>query len=432
MCKVKEMEVHFVKRCLLLALVVSLACISVTAADDTGVTVEIDSDYRVTPESGVVHVTKQVAFINTDLNTKYRRGYYSSFNHYLPENAKNIKAYDTERTIAFRKAQEGYHVLQFNRKVWHGETYTFYIEYELDINRNTAAFYILEYGDNTEVTLEVPSGFDTHLARDGYEVEEKQYSSVYTFQRGVDWNRSCLVSTIRHTDYFVLSDVAHLQERDVRIQIRYWEGEEAWAQHMLDTALTSLPILEETWGMPYPAPYDITITQANITETGGYGGYNQGKKGIAILYTSSNEILIHELAHYWTRACNFDQLWMDEGYADLYTYIVLNETNPEKAVERRDRFLQKYENMKNDHDFPLSDWDIPDSIDSSTGEKVDFGYKKAFALAYELYEDIGIENMKSTNLQFAASGTPVNEEMFVDMISTSSGSDLTAIEAYIY
>jgi hypothetical protein len=123
---------------------------------------------------------------------------------------------------------------------------------------------------------------------------------------------------------------------------------------------------------------------------------------------------------------------MDEGYADLYTYIVLNETDPEKAVERRDRFLQKYENMKNDHDFPLSDWDIPDSIDSSTGNKVDFGYKKAFALSYELYEDIGIENMKSTNLQFAASGTPVSEEMFVDMISTSSGSDLTSIEAYIY
>ena len=151
-----------------------------------------------------------------------------------------------------------------------------------------------------------------------------------------------------------------------------------------------------------------------------------------MLHTSSSEILIHELAHYWTRACNFDQLWMDEGYADLYTYIVLNETHPQKAVERRDRFLQKYKDLKDEHDFPLSGWSIPANIDSSTGEEIDFGYKKAFALAYDLYAEIGLENMKDSNLEFATSGTPVDERVFMDIISTSSGSNLTSVKAYIY
>jgi hypothetical protein len=426
------MALRFKEKCLILALILSLACIPIAAADYSDITVEVSSVYEVIPESEIVHVTKQITFINTDPSTTYKRGYYSTFNHYLPENAKNINAYDAEKRIAFQKVREGYHAFQFNQRVWYGGSYTFYIEYELDTNRNTAVFYILENGENTEVTLEVPVGFDTQLARNGYELEETQYSSVYRFQRGLDWNTSCLVNTVRHTEHLVLSDVAHLQERDVRIQIRYWEGEEVWAQQMLDTALTSLPILEETWGMPYPASYDITITQANITETGGYGGFNKGRGGIWMLHTSSSEILIHELAHYWTRACNFDQLWMDEGYADLYTYIVLNETHPQKAVERRDRFLQKYKDLKDEHDFPLSGWSIPANIDSSTGEEIDFGYKKAFALAYDLYAEIGLENMKDSNLEFATSGTPVDERVFMDIISTSSGSNLTSVKAYIY
>lgn len=428
------MKLLFKQKCLLFLLIISLAYIPLTAAGagESDITVGISSDYIVIPENESVHVTKQVLFTNTDTNTRYKRGYYSTFNHYLPEEARNLKAYDTEKALTVQRSQGSYHTFQFNRRVWYGESYVFYIEYDLEINRNTAVFYILENGDNTEVTVEVPSGFDTHLARDGYELEEKQYASVYTFRRGMDWNRSCLVNAARHTDYLVLGDVAHLQERDVEVQIRYWEGEEAWAQEMLDTAMTSLPILEENWGMPYPASYDITITQANITETGGYGGFNKGRKGIWMLHTSSNEILIHELAHYWTRKCNFEQLWMDEGYADLYTYIVLNETDPESAIDRRDRFLQKYERLKGDYDFPLSDWDIPESIDDSTGVKVDFGYKKAFALTYELYEDIGLASMKSSNLEFAASDTQVNEEMFLDILSDTSGSDLSAIQSYIY
>lgn len=426
------MKLLFKQKCLLILLIISLACVPFIAAGDSGVRVEIGSDYVVVPENEIVHVTKQVTFTNTDANTRYKRGYYSTFNHYLPADARDVKAYDSEKTLKVQNNEESYRTFLFNNKVWYGETYVFYIEYDLAVNRNTAVFYIQENGDNTQVRVEIPSGFDTHLARDDYEVEEKQYASVYTFQRGMEWNRSCLVNAVRHTDYLVLSDVAHLQERDVTVNVRYWEGEESWAREMLHTALTSLPLLEETWGMPYPASYDITITQANITETGGYGGFNKGRKGIWMLHTSSSEILIHELAHYWTRACNFDQLWMDEGYADLYTYIVLNETDPASAAGRRDRFLQKYETLKNDYDFPLSGWDIPESIDESTGIKVDFGYKKAFALSYELYEDIGLESMKRSNVEFAASSMKVDEEMFLSILSASSGNDLSDIRSYIY
>lgn len=426
------MEIRSAKNGLMFLLCFVLVCIPVVSANDNSITTATISEYRLMPENEVVHVTKQIVFTNTDPATSYMRGYYSSFNHYLPDNAENIKAWDRGSSLSVIKTDKGYHTFNFKNKVWYGEKYTFSFEYDIAINKNTAVFYITEQGDNTEVRLEVPAGFETHLARDDYELKDKQYYSLYTFQKGMEWDRSCLVNTVRQSENFVLTDVAHLQERDVKIEIQYWEGEEAWAQSMMETTKTSLPILESTWGMPFPPSYDIKIKQANITETGGYGGFNKGKAGIWMLHTSSNEILIHELAHYWTRACNFEQLWMDEGYADLYTYIVLYEIEPEKAVDRKERFFKKYESLKAEYDFPLSDWSIPQNLEKASGVQVDFGYKKAFVLAYDLYQDIGIENLKSGNLGFVASGSSVSEDMFINILSTSSGTDLSNIKTYIY
>ncbi|MDW7733535.1 MAG: hypothetical protein SCH66_14040 [Methanolobus sp.] len=424
--------------CFLLLVIIILACTpfvmagsnDTIASDDT--ITDVDAHYRVIPEEEIVHVTKQIVFLNNDPDTNYWRGYYSTYNYYLPETAKNIRSYDKEHSLTFSQVKEGYHVFNFNRKVWYEESYTFYLEYDLEINKNTAIFYLSEYGDNTAVNLEIPSDFDTHLAREDYALEEKKYSNVYKFEKGQEWSGSCLVNSVRSTDYSVLEETVHLQEKDIAVTIRYWGGEEEWAQQMMNTTVESLPVLEQTWGLPYPASYNITITQANTTETGGYGGYNEGSKGIWLLHTSSDEILIHELAHYWTRACNFDQLWMDEGYADLYTYIVLNETMPERAEKRKERFLEKYDTLKTQYEIPLSEWSTPESIDEMTQEEVDFGYKKAFALTYTLYEDIGLEAMQSSNLDFASSRTPVDEEMFIEIIDSSSDNDQDKIKKYIY
>ena|GEM_PF-1345783 len=403
---------------------------STTAKDNT--ITEINSHYKVLPEKETVHVTKQIIFVNNNPGTSYWRGYYSNYNYYLPETAENISSYDDDESLSYYRDGEGYYVFEFNRKVWYEESHTFYLEYDLEINRNTAVFHLSEYGDNTAVSLEVPSDFDTYLTREDYALEEKIYSNIYRFEKGQQWSGSCLVNSVRSTGYDILEDTVSLQEKDVAIRIRYWEGEEEWAREMMETTRTYLPIMEESWGVPYPASYDITITQANITETGGYGGYNEGSKGIWLLHTSSNEILIHELAHYWTRACNFEQLWMDEGYADLYTYIVLNQTTPEEAEKRKDRFLEKYESLKAEYEVPLDKWSTPESLDSMSQKEVDFGYKKAFFTTYMLYEEIGPEAMRASNEEFIYSNTRVDEEMFITMMDSSSGAYQEQIQKLIY
>ncbi len=415
------------------AFLLLLSCsVNITSADNNDILTEVVSNYKLVPDEGTVEVSREITFHNKDTDTKYWRGYYSNYNAYLPEGAMKIKVSDKDEPMAFIRSPEGYYVFYFNHKVWYDESYTFTIDYELETNRNTAVFSLSEHGDNVEVTLEVPSDFETHLSRDDYKIEEKKYSSVYIFEKGKRWDRSCIVNSVRDSPRLVLTETAHLSERDVEVRINYWEGEEEWAYDTMRTTIESLSLLEEKWGIAYPQNYNITITQANITETGGYGGYNQGSNGIWLLYTSSNGILIHELAHYWTRACNFDQLWMDEGYADLYAYMVLSEMEPDEAEVRRNTFLSKYRTLKDEYDYPLSDWNTPEKINGSTEEHVDYGYKKAFSMALTLYNTIGVDALKDANLKFVNSETAIGNSEYIDVIDSVSTQDISFVEDYLY
>ncbi len=413
-------------------LIFFLLPIHTTLANSNDISTDIVSSYKLVPEKGIVEVSKKITFFNNDSDTKYWRGYYSNYNYYLPEGAMNIKAFDNENPIVFKISSGGYYVFNFNHKVWYEKSYTFNIDYELEINRNTAVFSLNEYGDSIEVILEVPSDFDTHVGRDDYKLEEKKYSSVYIFEKGQKWDKSCTVNSVRVSPRLTLKDTAHLTERDVDVEVRYWEGEEEWAQDIMQTTVESLTLLEDKWGIAYPAKYNITITQANLTETGGYGGFNQGRNGIWLLYTSNHGVLIHELAHYWTRACNFEQLWMDEGYADLYSHLVLTEIEPEEAVSRRNRFLEKYNNLNDQYDYPLSDWNTPESIDGSTEEYVDFGYKKAFFLTITLYETTGIGTLQEMNQQFINCEEDIDNSDYLNIVASASNQDTSFIESLIY
>lgn len=418
--------------CFLLTFISILLLTPCALADDSTINTEINAQYSVYPDEETVHVVKEILFTNNNPDTKYMRGYYSNYNYYLPAEAKNIIAYDAERRVTVRKNDAGYHTFHFNKKIWYEESYRFFVAYDIEISKNTATFYLNEQGKNTSVTIEIPSDFDTHIGRDDYVLETKKYSNVYSFEKGKEWTRSCIVNSVRPTERLTLRSTAQLTERDVGIVVNYWEGEEEWAQRTLDTTLESLPVLERSWNVPFPEKYNISITQASINETQGYGGFNNGRKGIWMLHSSSEEILIHELSHYWTRACNFDQIWMDEGYADLYTYITLKEIDPDKADARKERFIQKYESMKGKYDLPLCQWSTPESIDSISEGEINFGYKKAFVLTYEIYETIGLEQMQSANIEFTQSTESVSNEDYIDIISHTNSETVLFVEDFIY
>ncbi|MCD4704435.1 MAG: hypothetical protein K8R64_09145 [Methanosarcinaceae archaeon] len=401
------------------------ATVSPAVAGWEQTTTEITSTYEVIPEDAVIHVSKDIAFTNLDRDTRYWQGYYSNINHNIPDNAKNLHVYDSSGVLEFHISDGDHYTFEFSEKVWYEDVYMFNVEYDLDVNNNTATFYVNE-PENTDISIIIPQEYETYIGTDGYTTEELSGNSIFILESRSDQRTTFLVDAVRHTEMNTMSDIVQLEKRDVKVTIEFWDGEEEWAHEMLDVAIESLPVLEDVWGFPYPVNYNITITQTSLSDTRGYGGSNNWSNGISMLHTSKYPILIHELAHYWTQACNFDQLWMDEGYADLYTYIVLNQTHPQDGEDRRDKFFELYESLKPTQDIVLSEWSTPDEFTELNSDQIHYGYKKSFALTYMIYDEIGLDNMRTANTQFRGY-VDIDSAEHRDIIESVSGKDLDSI-----
>ena len=374
---------------------------SIASADWDQNVIEIDATYEVVPEEMVVHVSKEFTFSNHDNDTRFWRGYYSNLNYKLPGGIENIQVYDSDQEMEFYKPnpQVDYYTFEFNKNVWYENNYTFIVEYAIPIHKNTAAFHINEYGDNTKVTVSIPNEYEVSINRNNYTKTQQSNITTYQFNKGLNWDRSYFVDAVHVTEMEIIRDTVHLKERDVEISVEFWDGEDEWANTMMRTATESLPVLEEVAGLAYPTEYDITITQATSTAAQGYGGVNNGMDGIILLHTESYETLIHELTHYWTRECDFEEIWMDEGYANLYTYLVLEQNHPDDADKRKELYFDQYETMKSTYDLQLSDWNVPDAFNSENANHIDYGYKKSFVIAYNKYEKEGLESVQVSNLK---------------------------------
>jgi hypothetical protein len=407
-------------------LFLTMIFVSSSYADWNQTSTEVNASYEVISEDMTVHVCKVVNFENNDVNTRYWRGYYSTFNYYLPDDAKNICAYDKDRDLNFHKLDrmDQYYVFEFNKKVWYEESYTFTIEYDIEVHKNCVNFCVNEHGNKNHVTIIIPDEYDTVIDRNDYSMKTISDKVVYTFDQGLEWSNTCRVDAVKDIDLRVLKGTSHLKEKDVNITVNYWEGEEEWANEMLNTTIESLPVLEEISGLAYPMDYNITITQATITDTCGYGGSNNGKNGIVLLYTEGRSILVHELSHYWTRACNFEQIWMDEGYADLYAYLVLDQTHPDEAYTRKELFFDQYETLKPINDFSLCNWTVPESFENGNALEIGYGYKKSFVLMYNLYEDAGLEAIQKTNLEFSNSDDDIDIDEYIISMESAAGKSL--------
>ncbi len=394
---------HFVSlfTLLLTFVILIVGTLPIASADWDQNIIEINAAYEVIPEEMVVHVSKEFTFSNHDSDTCFWRGYYSNLNYKLPDGIENIRVYDNDDDMIFFKTDEkyGYYTFEFNKNVWYDKSYTFTVEYDIVTHKNIAAFHISENGDNTKVTVSIPDGYDVSIDRNEYTKTQQSDVNTYRFDKGLNWDKLCFVDAVHPTEMQVIKDTIHLKEKDVKIIVEFWDGEDEWGNEMLSAAIESLPVLEDVTGLPYPTEYDITITQATSADTLGYGGANNGEEGIILLHTENYETLIHELAHYWTRECDFESIWMDEGYANLYTYLVLEQNHPDDAAARKELYFEQYENMKPDYDLQLSDLNVPDAFNSENANKVDYGYKKSFVLTYNKYENEGLESIQVSNLK---------------------------------
>ncbi|WP_143743524.1 M1 aminopeptidase family protein [Methanohalophilus halophilus] len=384
--------------------------------------VEVNSVYEVGPE--VVHVTKEITFTNKDANTRYWQGFYSSLNYPLFQDHSNLSSYDDSSEVRLKRAENGgnYYMFAFNENVWYGDSYTFTLEYDVQTDPIYATFTIGEQSDSGNVKLIVPDNYEACLADVSYAKENLNDRVVYTFGNESFQEFPLRIDCVKTVDRVVASEVISLGGRNVNISVEYRKGNDEWAQEVLDKTVTYLPLLEDVWGVPFPGNSDLIIRESSVAETKGYHGFNYGNGTISLLHSAGDRVLIHELSHSWTHACNFEQLWMHEGYANLYTFLVLKQINPKKALAMKSELEEDYDKKEQHFAQALDGWSIPDEYSTSGSEMIGYGYSKSFVFVSDIYEKVGFERMQIANRKLLASGN-VDTSDHISIIESISGKD---------
>ncbi|ADE35975.1 gluzincin family metallopeptidase [Methanohalophilus mahii] len=404
---------------------VTLFCVLATsqASADWGQNeVEVNSVYEV--GCGVVHVSKEITFTNMDENTRYWQGFYSSLNYPVAPGHSNLSSFDDSSEIKSKRAEDGgnYYMFTFNENVWYGDSYILTLEYDVRMDPIYTTFTIREQSDSGNVKLIVPDNYEAYLEDVDYAKENLDDHAVYTFDNKSFQEFPLRIDCVKTVDTMVDSEIVSLEGRNVSISVEYRQGNDEWAQNVLDKTATYLPLLEDVWGAPYPGNSYLTIRESSIAETKGYDGFNYGNGTISLLHSAGDRVLIHELSHSWTHACNFEQLWMHEGYANLYTFLVLKQTNPEKALTMKSELEDGY--GKNGHNFvqALDGWSIPDEYNTSSSESIGYGYSKSFVFVSDIYENVGFERMQIANRKLLATGN-VDTSDHISIIESVSGKE---------
>ena len=363
------------------------------------------SRYVLVPERAVVRVTVDVTLGNlqpdTVRGTIRTRYYYDRISFAAQDESSHLVATDGGRRLTATKSeQKGFDLVtvRLASNLYYRQTQTFRITYDLPgskprsdsdirVGRAFASFYAWSSGDGGTVRIEIPAGFDVDTYGD----------DVRTTRSG---GRTILTATVNATDRWYVGVYAdnpkNLAARELElpnresIVVRSWPEDRAWADHVSELLTTALPALEDLLGLPWPVLGDLEVSEVHTPTLEGYAGiYDVTNDEIVITEDLDDLVIVHEASHAWFNTRLFDERWANEGLADLYASLAL-----EDAGQEREHAPDASRTAK--AAFPLLDWGPPGRIDDeATDAREDYGYDASWQLLERLHTEIGDDGMRA-------------------------------------
>ncbi len=232
-------------------------------------------------------------------------------------------------------------------------------------------------------------------------------------------------------DLGVLSTVVHMQERDLTVTVYYYEGEKEWGQHIFDTTVEALPILEELVGFPYPYDFDVVIYPKRSEETGMWNAQNLLYQGIWInrdRFTPENitswsitAVIIHENVHYWSNDAIYEKPWLKEGFCELFTHLTLEKMGREKeALHRKGDWVHDFEENRY-YNIPLDMFEYETA--GPGNETTLLAYGKSALFCYEIYVKYGLDEIQKINRFLHQNNTVADSFMYMNLLEEYTGED---------
>jgi hypothetical protein len=280
------------------------------------------------------------------------------------------------------------------------------------------------FGTASDVRVELPSDYEVRVDGDDLEASVEKDTTVLTSGPISDpkhWLAH--VGATREPAYETLQQAVPLSGGTADLQVRHWVDDPEWGQATLDLVVDALPLLEEAFGIPYPAQGPLVITES-VSGGGPDGEAMNGE--ILVGFAEPPFTALHQVAHLWAGDAMGGDRWILEGLASWAAGRVSTEL--ELALPYDPAAVA---GDLADDAFPLSEWTDEDR--SPQAER--WAYASAWSLTNRVAEQADIDNFQAALLRMAAGldgYVPLDEDALglpVDPVPISSRAYLDHLDA---
>lgn len=246
------------------------------------------------------------------------------------------------------------------------------------------------FGTASDVRVELPSDYEVRVDGDDLEASVEKETTVLTsgpISDPTHWLAH--VGATREPTFETLQQAVPLAGGTADLQVRHWVDDPEWGQATLDLVADALPLLEEAFGIPYPAQGPVVITES-VTAGGPDGGASDGE--IAVGFAEPPFTVLHQVAHLWAGKAISGDRWILEGLASWAAGRVSTEL--ELALPYDPAAVAK--NLADDA-FPLSEWTDEERSSQAEG----WAYAAAWSLTNQVAAQAGIDNFQAALVRMA-------------------------------
>ena len=377
------------------------------AADD-GLAIVTKATYTLAPKDGVVHVSVTVKATNNKpnlvegtppLTTRY---FFDRATLVVQREATRLRAFaGTARLSVTPRPATNYTIVDvgFQADLFYHQTTSFRLDFDLpggaprsagDIRVGSAfaSFYTWAFGDQGDVRIVVPAGFtvmtsgsklDTSVIRGATNLTASGITDITDWYAVVVADRQAALTQER----IDLAGGEHLV-------LRAWPEDKEWRSRVGDLLRKGLPALVVLVGLDWPVAGDIEVTEVHTPLLEGYAGiFHVGENRIEISEDLDELTIVHEASHAWFNSGLFVGRWINEGFADEYASLVLDEVShggfkPDPAQPDDSGHVR------------LNGWAFPGRIaDTKTDLSEQFGYNASWTVVRTLVDEIGVDRMRA-------------------------------------
>ena len=432
---------------ILTLLAAALALTAVQAARPSPVaaaeyTLDTSAAYSVRPDDGTIGVDVQITFTNT---TPDPAGQFSVFDEVklaVHDDAADVTASDDEgaldvtvriedevnvATVALRDD------LRFEESVDLELHYTLQdgSDPQLRVRPSVVVFPAWSFGTASEVSVEIPSGYEVRIDGDGLTEADGQLVSG-PIANPAEW--LAMVTATRPADYATFDATVPLSGGTADLQVRAFADDEAWGERTLSVVERGLPLLEEEIGLPYPRVGALVLIESVASNASGFAETPSTGAEILVAFDQPAFTALHQVAHLWLSPALIEARWIREGLASAIAGRVAGQLDVEPPYDPEAEATER-----SDAAFQLDSWAA-----SADPAAEGYGHAASWAFISDLSSSVGADALRTVLARVASSIGPYDEteidvapppdagppqaplgsRSFLDHLETVSGMDL--------